>query len=312
MTSPAPMTPARWREAGRAHVHRGHEIFYAEQARAPGAEDALLLIHGFPTASYDWYRIWPTLGERFDRVIAPDMIGFGFSGKPRDYAYSILDQADLHEALLAHLGVARIHILAHDYGDTVAQELLARHAERHEGATLPAPRAGGAGPRIASCVFLNGGLFPETHHARTVQKLLLTPLGPLLSALMGRRAFGRSFAAVFGARTQPSEAELDAFWQLVARDGGRRILHKLIGYMPERRAHRERWVGALQKTRVPLRVIDGPDDPVSGAHMVARYRELVPAPDTVLLPGIGHYPQVEDPQGVLDAFFAFHERLAPR
>ena len=291
-------TLADWRAAGRAHVHGGHETFYAYQERDAGADRALLLIHGFPTASWDWHRVWDALGARFPRVIAPDMMGFGFTSKPTNYRYSIMDQADLHEALLAHLGVRRVHLLAHDYGDTVAQELLARHLERRSG-----------GPAIESCVLLNGGLFPETHRARPIQKLLLTPLGPLLSRLMSRRSFARSFAAVFGARTQPTAQELDAFWELLSRDGGRRLMHKLIRYMPERLAHRTRWVGALSSTKVPLRVIDGPDDPVSGAHMVARYRELVPDPDTVLLPGIGHYTQVEDPQGVLQAFFEFHDRI---
>jgi pimeloyl-ACP methyl ester carboxylesterase len=287
-----------WRQAGRAFAHGGHETFFIEQAREPGLDTALLLIHGFPTSSWDWHRVWDALCAKFPRVIAPDMVGFGFSSKPRDYRYSIFDQADLHEELLAHLGVKRVHLLAHDYGDTVAQELLARHLER----------GAGARPEILSCVLLNGGLFPETHHARRAQKLLLTPLGPLVSRLMNRRAFERAFRAVFGARTQPSTEELDEFWDLLRRDGGHLNMHKLIGYMPERVSHRERWVGALQKTRVPLRVIDGADDPVSGAHMVARYRELVPNPDTVLLPGIGHYPQVEDPQGVLKAFFEFHAR----
>lgn len=291
------MTPAAWREAGRTHVHRGHPVFYAERTREPQSDTALLLIHGFPTSSYDWHKVWDALGQRFGRVVAPDMMGFGFTAKPRDYAYSIMDQADLHETLLAHLGVRRVHLLAHDYGDTVAQELLARHLDRNSA----------GGPDILSCVLLNGGLFPETHHARAIQKLLLTPLGPLLSALMSRRSFDRSFSAVFGANTQPTAQELADFWALLERDGGKRLMHKLIRYIPERRAHRERWVGALQKTRVPLRVIDGADDPVSGAHMVARYRELVPNPDTVLLPGIGHYPQVEDPEGVLRAFFQFHE-----
>jgi pimeloyl-ACP methyl ester carboxylesterase len=298
-----------WRDAGRAHVHGGHEVFYAYQARDPDADTALVLIHGFPTASWDWHKLWPALGARFAKVIAPDMMGFGFSSKPTDYRYSIFDQADLHEALLAHLGVQRIHILAHDYGDTVAQELLARHVERHEGGALPAPHAAAAGPRIESCVLLNGGLFPEVHRARLIQKLLLTPLGPVIGRLMNPRSFARTFAGIFGAGTQPSGAELAEFWELVSRDGGRRIMHKLIGYMPERRANRERWVGALQRTRVPLRVINGPDDPISGAHMVARYRELVLQPDTVLLPGIGHYPQTEDPQGVLRAFAEFHDKL---
>jgi pimeloyl-ACP methyl ester carboxylesterase len=298
-----------WREAGRAFVHGGYEFFYAEQAREPAAETALLLIHGFPTSSWDWHHLWGALGEKFARVIAPDMLGFGFSSKPAHYDYSIFDQADLHEELLAHLGVRRVHILAHDYGDTVAQELLARHAERHEGLTLPPPHAAPAGPRIGSCALLNGGLFPETHHARTIQKLLLTPLGPLLGRLMSRRSFDRSFAAIFGRDTQPSPEALDEFWELIRRDGGPRILHRLIRYMPERRANRERWVSVLQKTKVPLRVINGPDDPVSGAHMVARYRELIPQPDVVSLPGIGHYPQVEDPPGVLRAFLEFHRKL---
>jgi pimeloyl-ACP methyl ester carboxylesterase len=117
------------------------------------------------------------------------------------------------------------------------------------------------------------------------------------------------FAAVFGRHTQPSPGELHAFWTLVDHDGGTRIMHRLIRYIAERRANRARWVGVLQTTAVPLRVIDGAEDPVSGAHMVERYRALVPNPDAVLLPGIGHYPQVEDPAGTLRAFLEFHDRV---
>lgn len=290
------MTLDDWRHAGGTFAHRGHSIFY----RDAGEGDALLLVHGFPTASWDWNRIWPRLRERF-RLVAPDMIGFGFSAKPADYAYSIFDQADLHEELLRTVGIVRTHILAHDYGDTVAQELLARHEERRAAA---AP-----GCEIRSICFLNGGLFPERHRARLVQRLLLTPLGPLIARLMSERSFGRGFAAIFGSRSKPSAEELRDFWRLVVTGGGRRVIHRLIGYIPERRQHRARWVGALEKTPVPLRFVNGPEDPVSGAHMAERYREIVPNPDVVLLPGIGHYPQVEDPEGVLDAFLSFVARV---
>jgi pimeloyl-ACP methyl ester carboxylesterase len=224
------------------------------------------------------------------------MIGFGYSAKPRGYGYSIHDQADLHEALLLHLDVRRYHVLAHDYGDTVAQELLARRAE------------GRRSPELLSVCFMNGGLFPETHHARPIQRLLTTPLGTALSALMTERSFRRSFGAVFGPRTRPGTAQMAEFWRLVDYNGGSRIAHELLGYMEERRRYRERWVTALQRSDVPLRVIDGVADPVSGAAMVARYRELVPSPDVVELPGIGHYPQVEAPGAVLEAFLAFHRR----
>jgi pimeloyl-ACP methyl ester carboxylesterase len=287
----------RWFERGQQLQHRGHRIFFQTGGKG-GDGPALLLIHGFPTASWDWHCQWPALCEGFSQVIAADMIGFGYSAKPRNYAYSILDQADLHESLLRQLKVKRFHILAHDYGDTVAQELLARHNE------------GRGAAELLSVCFLNGGLFPETHHPRLIQKLLAGPLGPLVTRLNSERSFGRSFSAVFGAQTQPNPDELKEFWQLIDYNDGGRIFDKLIGYMAERRLRRERWVDALQNARVPLRVIDGLDDPVSGAHMVARYRELVANADVVELAGIGHYPQVEAPEAVLNAVLDFHARLA--
>ena len=282
----------QWRHGARQFDYRGHAIFYRDDGTGP----ALLCIHGFPTASWDWHKLWPGLTARF-RTIAADMIGFGLSAKPRHYDYTIGDQASLHEALLAALGIDDGHVLAHDYGDTVAQELLARHAERRA--------AGAARPTLRSVCFLNGGLFPEMHRARLAQKLLHSPLGPLLGRLMSEDGFRRSFAPIFGAETQPSDAELATAWSLVAHNDGPRIAHRLIRYIGERRAHRERWVGALQHTSVPLRFINGPADPVSGAHMADRYRALVPHPDVVRLDGIGHYPQLEAPQRVLDAYLAF-------
>lgn len=283
-----------WHGDGASYRHNGHEIFYRDQ----GSGTVILLIHGFPTASWDWRPIWPTLAARY-RLLAPDMIGFGYSAKPADYPYSIMDQADLCEGLLASLEVRRVHVLAHDYGDTVAQELLARFNERQA--------AGQPGLQLASVCFLNGGLFPETHRPRLVQKLLISPLGPLLARGLGEGSFRRSFSAIFGEKTQPSEEELRDFWRLVSYNDGLKRFPRLIRYMTERRQHRARWVGALQAARIPLRVIDGAVDPVSGRHMVERYRELVPRPDTLLLEGIGHYPQVECPQGVLDGYLPFVE-----
>jgi pimeloyl-ACP methyl ester carboxylesterase len=289
------VTLDEWRAAGRTFTYRGHAIFY----RDDGAGEPLLCVHGFPTASWDWHRLWDGLRTRF-RMLAPDMIGFGFSAKPQGYDYSIHDQATLHEQLLAELGVGAVDVLAHDYGDTVAQELLARHDERC--------RTGAPGMTIRSVCFLNGGLFPETHRPRLVQRLLMSPLGPLLGRRLDERRFARSFRAIFGPCTAPSAAELHDFWTLLAVNDGPRVAHKLIRYMEERRRFRARWVGALQTTAVPLRVIDGAVDPVSGAHMAARYRALVPAPDVVVLDGIGHYPQVEAPDDVLRHFLAFVAR----
>ncbi|WP_405182076.1 alpha/beta hydrolase [Nocardia sp. NBC_01377] len=288
---------ASWRATGRRFTHRGHQIFWRDGGTGTDGE-VLLCIHGFPTASWDWHAIWPGLCTRFARVIAADMIGFGWSAKPRNYDYTIADQADLHEQLLREHGIGRYHILAHDYGDTVAQELLARADDRrgHGDDSLV----------VESVCLLNGGLFPETHRPRPVQRLLAGPAGPLVGVLGSERTFARSLAGVFGPETKPDAEALAQFWILWCSKHGKRNGHKLIRYMAERRKFRERWVGALRETTVPLRLIDGSLDPVSGAHMVERYRELIPDPDVVELPKVGHYPQLEAAEQTLQAILEFH------
>ncbi len=287
------MTPDidQWRARGHFVAFGPYRVFCVDSAPEDRTRPVLVLIHGFPTASWDFAKVWPALAERF-RVLAADMLGFGFSSKPRRHAYAIMEQADVIEAVVAHHDVGCYHVLAHDYGDTVAQELLARDNARPRG-------------RIESVCFLNGGLFPETHRPRLIQRFLESPLGPVVSRFLNRRAFARSMTAVFGPDTPPSASELSAFWTLVAHEDGHRLAHELIHYITDRRRHRARWVDALQNARCPLALIDGTADPVSGAHMVARYRELVGKGYVVELPGVGHYPQVEAPDLVLEHYARF-------
>jgi len=286
---------AAWWSAGETRTLLGHRIFVriaAAEGRPP-----LLLIHGYPTASFDWHLVWPTLAARYS-LYALDMLGFGGSEKPRDARYTIPEQADLCVELLAQAGVASTHVLAHDYGDTVAQELLARVDEGRAS--------------LQSVVFLNGGLFPETHRARRIQKLLANPLlGPLLTRIMTYENFAKSMRSLWGA-IPPTDADLQDFWQLIERNGGRHALARLINYMEQRRRNRARWVGALVASKVPRRLICGALDPVSGAHLAERYRELVPNPDVTLLPDVGHYPQMEAPGRVLDSYFEFRDSLGQR
>lgn len=258
----------------------------------------LLLIHGYPTSSWDWSGLWPRLKNKFN-LAALDMLGFGLSDKPRNIQYSITDQADLQEALLAQLGVSEAHLFVHDYGNTVAQELLARHNESVLSFS------------IKSICFLNGGLFPEQHRARPVQKLGLTPLGSLLGILLTRNKFQKTFDEIFGPDTKASDSEIDTHWMLINYNGGRSVLHKLLQYIPERKAMRTRWVGALQETSIPMRLIDGGADPVSGKHLYDYYLEQIPNPDAVLFEDIGHYPHTEAPERTLEAFLEFHKKHWP-
>jgi len=284
----------RWKAAGQWFDYLGFDIFY----RVEGVGPVLLLIHGYPFNSWDWSAIWDRLTSRFT-VIAPDMIGMGFSAKPVAYHYSVLDHADMHEALLAELGIDRIHILSHDLGDSVAQELLARH-ELGEQAHGPV--------RIDTITWLNGGMFNEAYTPRLLQKVLSrTPLGDIVSPLQGnamsRRLVEPTINEMFGRGTKPSRRMLDLFHQILEYNDGARVSHKVGRFVNDRYTYRNRWVRAMRRTAVPMRLIDGPADPNSGSHMAARYREVIPDPDVVMLDeGIGHWPQIESPDAVLTHF----------
>jgi pimeloyl-ACP methyl ester carboxylesterase len=139
---------------------------------------------------------------------------------------------------------------------------------------------------------------------------LASPVGRIVNELVTKRTFDKSFSAVFGPGTKPTPAELDAFWTLIQHNDGRHVFHNLITYMSDRKKNRGRWVRALQESIVPIGLVNGSADPVSGAHMVARYREVVSSDHFIAeLAGIGHYPQVEAPDAVLDAYRRFLRQL---
>ncbi|WP_306250157.1 alpha/beta fold hydrolase [Parvularcula sp. IMCC14364] len=284
-------TIEQWYQRGQVEAFLGQPIFHIEEGDT--TQQTVLLIHGFPTSSWDWAPIWSTLRENH-RLIALDMLGFGYSAKPSAHTYSIHEQADIIEAMIREKALTEFHVLAHDYGDTVAQELLARQ------------NAGSGAGQWQSVCFLNGGLFPETHKALLIQKLLLSPLGPLVNKLTSKAPFDKSFSRVFGPDTQPSAQELESFWRLITHNDGKHIFHNLITYMTDRKQHRARWLSALQEARIPIALINGSLDPVSGVHMVARYREIVGEPQYIAaLDTIGHYPQVEAPEQVSQHYLDF-------
>lgn len=284
-----------WRRDGHFFEHHGQCVFFKDEGHAA----AVLLLHGYPTGSYDWHALWPLLAPHF-RLIAPDMLGLGFSDKPRSYVYSIAHHADMHDALLVALGVSEVHLLAHDLGVSVAQEML---AQRADDATLP---------RIASLTLLNGGLCPEAYRPRFVQRLLMSPIGGWLGPRLPRAAVGRALRELFASQSAPSDALLDDFWALISHNQGRRVTHAVGRFWHDRLSIRDRLVEPLLNATTPLRLINGAADPNSGRHMVARFRELMPQADVVSLEHVGHWPQIEAPEAVARAFMEFVNRHARR
>jgi len=110
----------------------GVDIFYREA----GPKDAptVLLLHGFPSSSFQYRNLIPALADRY-HVIAPDYPGFGHSSAPdhKIFAYTFAHLTDVTEALLARIGVSQYTIYLQDYGAPVGLRLALRHPERVTG-----------------------------------------------------------------------------------------------------------------------------------------------------------------------------------
>lgn len=284
-----------WLNQGHFFPYKGHQIFYRQQ----GVGDDLLVLHGYPYSSFEWKDTIAQLAGRY-RVTTFDLLGMGFSDKPKRHIYSYEEHAEIINALLNHLTVSAVHVFAHDLGASVGQELLARHRERNNGFQL------------RSMAFMNGGLFMDVYRPRLIQRLLSQSpdwVGKWLSRALPKKAIERSVRSVFGRNTQPDDAFMDKQWSILIYNDGKAIAYLIGRLVFDKYRYQNRWISAMQQTSVPICYICGPADPNSGLHMANRYGELIL--DSVVYrlgDGIGHWPQLEDQAGVLAAFGAFLQR----
>ena len=282
---------SEWQGRGSREKFRDHTIHTFRQ----GAEGPLLLLlHGFPSSSYDWRLLLEQ--DVPANVLAFDFLGFGLSDKPREHDYSLFWQADLTEELVRRHGDGRpVLILAHDMGTSVANELMARDLE------------GKLAMELAGIVLFNGSMVLEVASPTPAQRALRSRLGPLVARLSSERLFRHQFGSVFSAAHPLSDAEADDQWSLVCHNGGRTLGHRLISYMDQREAHAERWHGAIRGWPGELSLAWGLQDPVATTAVLAALRELRPGVAVSELPELAHYPQLEDPQRLADALSAgFH------
>lgn len=279
-----------WRRRGRMAEACGKRIFVVDEGEGSG-KPPLLIVHGFPTSSYDFQHVWERLKAR-RRVVACDLPGFGFSEKPQDYSYSLLEQADVIEVLARKLGLEKVDLWAHDMGTSVATELLARR------------RNGLLGFEVGKVVLMNGSLHAEMAHLTPSQKLLLRPrLGPVF-AKMARLATYRWQLKKILAKPV-AEEELNDQFHLMRLEEGHSRLPRIILYYHERIRFRERWIGALQALDRPCLVLWGTEDPVAVMAIAEKVAKETPGAKLVRLEGIGHYPQLEAPDLVAEQLERF-------
>tara|TARA_B100000809_G_scaffold44248_1_gene38550 strand:- start:16507 stop:17367 length:861 start_codon:yes stop_codon:yes gene_type:complete len=270
-----------WKNKGTLVSVYDKDIFVIDKGKS---KDTLVILHGYPTSSYDYYKVLPELSRHY-RVIIHDHLGFGFSEKPLEYSYSIIEQADVALQLWKQMGLTNVTLLAHDYGTSIATEIIARH-NKHQ-----------INLQIDQLILCNGSMHIELSKLRVIQKLLRNKITRKWVAKMTNFSlYKKNLRNIFFDKKKISDEELQEMWFQLLHNRGEKIIHTLSNYINERYTFWHRWIGALKETQIPTKIVWAKNDPVAIDLIAGLLAIEIPNNKLFWLNECGHFPMLEKPE----------------
>ena len=275
------MTSLEWKSKGEFIRVNNQNIFVIDEGNS---ENTLVILHGYPTSSFDYYKVLRYLTKQY-RVIIHDHLGFGFSDKPLNYSYSLIEQADMALLLWEKLGLQNVTLLAHDYGTSVATEIIARNNQKQLNINLE------------KLILCNGSMHIELAKLRTIQKLLKNQItGKWVAKLANQAIFNRNIKNIYFDKSKVSQEELDEMWFQINHNNGRSVIHLLSNYINERYFFWHRWIGALTQTKIGTKIVWATHDPITVKAIAEQLQKEIPNNKLYWLEDTGHFPMLENPK----------------
>jgi pimeloyl-ACP methyl ester carboxylesterase/2-polyprenyl-6-methoxyphenol hydroxylase-like FAD-dependent oxidoreductase len=247
------------------------------EAGPPGADEAVVFVHGNPGSSQDWVDLAQAVGA-FGRAVALDMPGFGRADKPPDFDYTVAGYARHLAGALDRLGVRRAHLVLHDFGGPWGLAWAIAHPEA-----------------FGSATFINVGVLLD-YRWHYLARIWRTPiLGELCMATTTR--LGMRLLVRHGNPRGLPRALVDRMYDDFDR-GTRRAVLKLYRATGDQAVTAWRMAEALRQIPRPALVVWGKHDPYVPVALAERQREVFPDAQVVILEGSGHWPFADDPGGV--------------
>jgi pimeloyl-ACP methyl ester carboxylesterase len=287
----------KWREEGQILELQGKKIFVHDQG--PKVDDAVFIVHGYPGSSWDFQGVVERIGDKA-RTVVMDMRGFGLSEKPLEGTYqenyTLELQADLYVALAQKLGLKSVILVAHDMGQTVGLELMARFEESR----TPF--------RIRHSILLDGSTLVDMIQLQPFQAQLLKELAVASDDDMPWQDIVDLFPGTFGKETKARD-DFDEIVTCMSHqidyDHGSRVMGSIGHYLKERKEEFGRWSRTLFTFKhAPMTVIWGVQDPVAVIAMADRIKKERPVTDLYKYEDSGHWPSIEWPDRIGDAIIA--------
>lgn len=226
----------------------GHSVFFREYpCTSPSPCPTLLLLHGFPTSSYDYIQTAPSFTSTHN-VLTYDQIGFGLSSKPKEgYRYNMENQARVMDWVVKErvrgdeVEGRVLDIVSHDMGNTVLTEYMRLRVN--------GMLDGGKHCKVNTVVFTNGGMVYDLISKRLGQMIITSSWGELFVTWCPkglRDWFSRKqLRTIWGNNRERMEGDIENIMALTEYDGGDTIIDKLSYYLIERSGGEDHWVEAV-------------------------------------------------------------------
>jgi len=276
------MTVQDWRNKGSFVKVNQHSVFVID-TKKKSTKETLAILHGYPTSTFDYYKVLAELSNQY-RVVLHDHIGFGFSDKSIDYSYTLIDQATIALQLWKQLGLKKVTLLAHDYGTSVATEILARHNNKE------------IDLQIHKLILCNGSMHIELSQLRMIQKLLKGRFGRHVAKLTNYFIFSKNLRNVYFDKTKVKTEELQQMWQQIEYNNGKKVIHLVSDYINQRYTYWDRWIGALKETQIPTKIIWAKEDPVAVKAIAELLATEIKNNELLWIEKCGHFPMLEKPK----------------
>ena len=257
----------------------------------PSRREAVVFVHGNPGPMDDWEELAPAV-EPFARVVAMDMPGYGRAERPPNFDYTIRGYGRYLGALLDHLAVERAHLVLHDFGGAWGLRWALDHPDR-----------------LGSLTFINVGVLEGYHwhaFARIWQLPFLGELAQLTTTTWGMRR------ALDWLNPRPLPRSFVDRIMRYADWGHKRAVLKL--YRASRNLARS-WVRIADSPfarTLPVCVIWGDRDPFVSVAFAEKQKRYFPRAEVHVLPGLGHWPFIDDVAAVRQPLEAFLRRVVGR
>lgn len=259
-----------------------HDVFYIDE----GEGDVILFLQHFPFSSWLWQPLWDTLSDGY-RLISFDPLGIGLSDKPLSLNYHIADSAKQLAAVLEHLDVNSLSVLAHGGGMNLLQELLAQMAKNGD------ERLDISKVTAFNCTMTHDSPIHPEH-----RRILIKRSKALVE--YDRQRFFDLVHSISGPN-KINDGFLDECWMLVSHNNGIDVADRVMSYVADRLELGADWEAALKQRDIPIHYICGMADPIWGQQSIAAIRRSFGEQNLQIteLDNVGNMPMVEKPTAVL-------------